>query len=255
MKSLPPLFLQPVSQNDLSLCIGACLKKKVVLSRTAYRPNPHHDLAFSGNMMDPTCSDVRHRSSGLHIFVTLPLQKEKKNSKAQTFPSTDINTDCVPSFFQNQQKSSFPFPNIIMKFSSVASVVALAASGAKAAANSEEVDFLTKLVSDYDDNKKQYLNFAKTATDMPKDLTKLALAVNTYKDDSYTTLLEDSDIDVSSLMNYASELPWYSRLEKGASASGSGSSGSSGSTSAGGAGSALVAPVGAALGAVALALM
>lgn len=143
-----------------------------------------------------------------------------------------------------------------MKFASLASVLALAASGVKAA-NSDDVEFLTKLVSDYDSHKTQYLAFARTAS-APSELTELATQVATYKDDSYTTLLDNSEYDISALKNFATELPWYSRLEasgSSGSSSESGSSDSSKSTSAGGAGSAMVAPVGAALGAFALALL
>lgn len=98
-----------------------------------------------------------------------------------------------------------------MKFSSVASLAAL--STAVLAADQADVNFLTALVGDYDDNKKEYLKFIQTAKDVPAVLTKLALKVVTYTDDSYTTLLDGTDIDVTSLMSYATELPWYSRLE------------------------------------------
>lgn len=145
-----------------------------------------------------------------------------------------------------------------MKFSTVASLFTLAVSGVQAD-KSEEINFLTALVDDYNDHKKEYLNFAKTAKDAPPDLTKLALQVKTYTDDSYTTLINNDDIHVLSLMDFATELPWYSRLDKDAPASsGGGSSKSSSkgslSSSSGGVGS-VVAPVGAVLGAAALILM
>ncbi|PSK35826.1 hypothetical protein C7M61_004308 [Candidozyma pseudohaemuli] len=142
-----------------------------------------------------------------------------------------------------------------MKFASLASVLALAASGVKAA-NSEDAEFLTKLVSDYDAHKTQYLAFARTAS-APAELTELATKVATYKDDSYTTLLDNTDYDISALKDFATELPWYTRLEASGSggSSESGSSDSSKSTTAGGAGSAMVAPVGAAVGAFVIALL
>lgn len=163
-----------------------------------------------------------------------------------------------------------------MKSASIASVLALAVSGANAA-DSDQAAFLTNLVSDYDSHKTEYLNFFKTATGYPPELRKLAMDVRTYKDDSYTTILDDSDYNFSSLSAYATNLPWYSRLEGkegsgsgsgSSSGSGSGSSSSSGSGSSssgsssssagstsGGAGSAVVVPVGAALGAFAIALL
>ncbi|GBL52566.1 putative beta-1,6-N-acetylglucosaminyltransferase [Candidozyma auris] len=144
-----------------------------------------------------------------------------------------------------------------MKFSNVAGLAAFAVSGAQAA-DSEAVDFLTKLVSDYDDNKKQYLSFFHTASNVPEILTSIARNIPTYTDDSYTTLLDNSGVDVSSLMSYATNLPWYERIEGGSksgSGSSSGSSSKASSSSAGGAGSVVMAPLGAVAGAVALVLL
>lgn len=147
-----------------------------------------------------------------------------------------------------------------MKSASLASVLALAVSGANAA-DSNEAAFLTRLVSDYDSHKTEYFDFFKTATGYPPELTKLAMDVRTYKDDSYTTILDDSNYNFDSLSAYATNLPWYSRIEgKEGSGSGSGSSSSRASSSSagstsGGAGSAVVVPVGAALGAFAIALL
>lgn len=170
-----------------------------------------------------------------------------------------------------------------MKFSSVLTACAFAVSSAQAAASSD-VQFLTALVSDYDNNKKQYFSFIRTAKDVPPDLTSLARDVVTYKDNSYTTLLDDSKINVASLRSFATELPWYSRLagaagvpaglglgsvtlsalgsklsskseSKSESKSSSSSSSKLSSSKSTGVGSAATAPVCALLGAAALILM
>lgn len=156
-----------------------------------------------------------------------------------------------------------------MKFSTLASLAAVSAVGL--AADESEVNFLTALVSDYNDNKKEYVDFIRTATDVPAGLTSLAVAVATYTDDSYTTLLDNSAINVESLMSFATELPWYTRLEAeveagedgSAASAASGSSGSSAtstltksSSSSSLAGAAtFFAPAGALLGTLALVLM
>lgn len=158
-----------------------------------------------------------------------------------------------------------------MKLSSVIAGAHLAALGM--AADQSEVDFLTALVSDYNDHKTEYFNFIRTATGYPPDLTRLAVEIRTYTDDSYTTLLDDGGLNGDSLMSYATNLPWYSRVAAAAgedSGSGSGSSGSSassGSSSAssgsssssspsltGGSGK-YVAPAGALVGAAAILLL
>lgn len=145
-------------------------------------------------------------------------------------------------------------------------------------AASSDVQFLTALVGDYQDHKSDYIKFFATAKDVPGDLSTLATKVLTYTDDSYTTLLNDDSLNVSNLEGFATSLPWYTRIQAEAggkgSASGSGSgsakstasaeksSGSSasasktaGSSSATGGVSELIAPVGAVVGALAVALM
>lgn len=173
----------------------------------------------------------------------------------------------VQGIFRNFQKAivvpiSKPYK---MKFCILASIAHLAALGV--AANSEEVEFLTALVSDYDDHRKQYVDYIRTATSYPQDLVRLATQVITYTDDSYTTLLDDDDINVTELMSYASQLPWYTRIEAHVDGSGSsGASGSSGSTTSASGGSSsstssqdsagkYIAPVGALLGGAALLLL
>ena len=137
-----------------------------------------------------------------------------------------------------------------MKLSTVASVSSIFVASAHAA-NSEQVAFLTALVEDFKDHKGDYLK-----------------QVGTYKDDSYTTLLDDSAINVGSLSSFATNLPWYTRIasevgisdadsgsksSKAESSSASKTSSESSSTS-GGAGK-MALPVGAIVGAAAVALM
>lgn len=136
----------------------------------------------------------------------------------------------------------------------------------------DDADFLTDLVNDYKDHTSDYFNFIRTASSIPGVLTSLALEVATYTDDSYTTLLDNSGIDVSSLRAFATDLPWFSRIEdqlsgQGSSDDHSATSGSSSksssspssstaasSSSAGGVGK-VAAPISAILGVVAVALM
>lgn len=150
-----------------------------------------------------------------------------------------------------------------MKFSFLACAAHLAALGL--AANQDDVDFLTALVSDYDENKKQYVDFIRTANDVPADLIRLATQVVTYTDDLYTTLLDGDDVNVSSLKAFATELPWYSRLAAEAAVGAeSGSAESASTTSAAASSSAsssdsgaagMLAPAGALLGGIALLML
>lgn len=152
-----------------------------------------------------------------------------------------------------------------MKLSTVASVSSIFVASAHAA-NSDQVAFLTALVEDFKDHKGDYLKFYQTASDVPGVLTSLVKQVGTYKDDSYTTLLDDSAINVGSLSSFATNLPWYSRIasEVGVSDADSGSkssqsssasqTSSESSSTSGGAGK-LALPVGAIVGAAAVALM
>ncbi|RCK59461.1 hypothetical protein Cantr_07451 [Candida viswanathii] len=173
-----------------------------------------------------------------------------------------------------------------MKFTTSFSLAALFASlVASADVPQSQIDFFTALVGDYQDHKTEYIRYFATAQDVPDQLKTIATQVLTYTDDSYTTLLENESLNVPELESYATELPWYSRLEeaaggaasasatgrgsgsasasatsKAASASGSGSSSATSSasattTSAAGNANGIIAPVGAALGALAVALM
>ncbi|CAK7892065.1 repressed By RIM101 protein 2 [[Candida] anglica] len=135
-----------------------------------------------------------------------------------------------------------------MQLSNVVSAAALAGV-ASAAANAQEVAFFTALVGDYQANKLQYIQYIATANDVPGAVSSLAMQVRTYSadDTSYTTLLNDGNIDIPALESFATNVPWYSRIVSdagatlgGASATGSGSgSGSAAATaSASGSGSA-----------------
>lgn len=163
-----------------------------------------------------------------------------------------------------------------MQLSTITLAGALMAATAKAA-DASQAAFLTAFVSDFNENKKSYIGFLATAKDVPSVVTQLAQQISTYTDDSYTTLLDKSGLDFTSLQNYATNLPWYSRIADGgsgagsdsgstgpsteaansassASASGSQSSSHASSSSSAGAAS-FYAPAGVALGAIAVALM
>lgn len=148
-----------------------------------------------------------------------------------------------------------------MKLLTVLSSGALFVSST-AAANLGDVEFLTVLVGDFDNHKAEYLLFLRTADNVPAQLTSLALKVVTYTDDSYTTLLDNSDINVTQLKSFATELPWYSRISaeaEGASvasaASSSSSSSQTSSTGSSGSGTSMMALAGALIGAVAVLLL
>ncbi|ODV69963.1 hypothetical protein HYPBUDRAFT_9280 [Hyphopichia burtonii NRRL Y-1933] len=109
--------------------------------------------------------------------------------------------------------------------------------------NSYDIAFVTALVSDYKGHAKDYINFIQTAESVPEEVTHLAIQAATYTNDAYTTLL--NDLDVTSLENYATNLPWYSRISSDVSEAGytdraeaeTGSNSGSGSGSSSGSGS------------------
>lgn len=135
------------------------------------------------------------------------------------------------------------------------------------AASEQEVNFLEAFVSDYNNNKMQYVKYFLTATGVPPQVTLLAKQVVTYTDDSYTTLLDNSDLQVGSIMSFATNLPWYLRIEADVtslevSGSGSASASDSASTNSGsssstyqGSGVTLLAPGSAVMGVLVLALL
>lgn len=147
-----------------------------------------------------------------------------------------------------------------MNFYTVLSAIFLATLCS--AGTSEDIAFLTALVSDYSSNRRQYVDYFMTAQNVPAGLTLLALQVATYTDDSYTTLINNSNLDITSLMSFATGLPWYTRIEANESG-GSAMAGGSGtglgtprtSSVSGGSGVSLVVPGSALMGAIALFLL
>ncbi|KAI5967493.1 TIR3 [Candida margitis] len=101
------------------------------------------------------------------------------------------------------------------------------------AADQSDVQFLTALVGDYQEHRTDYIKFFGTADDVPGVLSTLATQVLTYTDTSYTTLLDNNNLNIGELESYATNIPWYTRIESAAGGSG-GSGGSSGSSSSGG---------------------
>ncbi|CAH2353552.1 temperature shock-inducible protein 1 [[Candida] railenensis] len=114
-----------------------------------------------------------------------------------------------------------------------ASALSTAVLGATSVPASE-IEFLTVLVNDLKSNQASYLGYVATATDIPSGVTALALEVQTYTDDSYTTLLDSGNIDVAAIESFAAGLPWYTRLEAQLTGAASGSASGSGSASASG---------------------
>lgn len=147
-----------------------------------------------------------------------------------------------------------------MRASTILTLGAMSVS-AVSAANLEDVLFLTALVGDFDDHKGQYIAFLKTASGVPSQLTSLAVKVITYTDEAYTTLLDNSQLDISQLKSFATKLPWYSRIaaevsdSSAQSSSSDSSSDSSSAASSSGSGASMLAPAGAFVGAVAVLLL
>lgn len=151
-----------------------------------------------------------------------------------------------------------------MRLSSVLTIAAISTTGI--AADSDDASFLTAVVSDFKEHRGDYVGYFLTAKDVPSGLTELAKQIGTYTDDSYTTLLNDDDINITSLRSFATHLTWYSRIQAAAHESGeadsasasgsaSGSGSSTSSSSAGGHGRAMLIPGGALVGALAVALL
>lgn len=75
---------------------------------------------------------------------------------------------------------------------------------------SQDIQFLTQLVSDVRANGADYFMFLRTAdVDIPSYFGSLAAMVFSYSDDSFTTLLEDPDFPISSIEEFATRLDWY----------------------------------------------
>lgn len=139
-----------------------------------------------------------------------------------------------------------------MKFLTVLSLSAILS--AATATNLEDVQFLTALVGDFDEHRGEYILFLKTASSVPHQLTSLAMKVVTYTDDAYTTLLDNSNLDITQLKSFATELPWYARIAEAETASGSSSSETASSNSKG-SGTSMMTLAGALIGAVAVLLL
>jgi len=88
--------------------------------------------------------------------------------------------------------------------------------------DSSEVEFVTRFVNDAKAHLSEYVAYIETGTaSVPSGLTSLAKQVQTYTDDSYTSLFDDGAINVSQLETFAEALPWYSqRIIAGASGAG-----------------------------------
>ncbi|RLV95481.1 hypothetical protein JA1_001024 [Spathaspora sp. JA1] len=100
--------------------------------------------------------------------------------------------------------------------------IALATAAQAATPSPQDVEFLTALVHDFQDHKTQYFQFFATATAVPADLAPLATHVLTYTDDSYTTLLQETSINIPHLQSYVTKLPWHTRIQFDAGAAGEG---------------------------------
>ncbi|CDR43268.1 CYFA0S11e02828g1_1 [Cyberlindnera fabianii] len=111
-------------------------------------------------------------------------------------------------------------------------------TNAQSASESAE---LTAIVNDINNNLQDYLGQVQDGNAPPAELLSLYQQVQTYTDDSYTSLY--SEVNMGDVSSYITGLPWYSsRLQpaiESATAGGSGGSsgGSSASQSSGGSGS------------------
>ncbi|KAK6461245.1 Seripauperin and TIP1 family-domain-containing protein, partial [Scheffersomyces coipomensis] len=82
--------------------------------------------------------------------------------------------------------------------------------------DSSQLHFLTIFVNDAKSHLSDYIQYIETATvSVPEGLTSLAIEVQTYTNDAYTSLLSSNgEINISQLETFATNLPWYSsRLE------------------------------------------
>lgn len=107
----------------------------------------------------------------------------------------------------------------------------------------QEAAALTGLYGDISGHISEYLSYVQDGNSLPNGLLNLYQEVQTYTDDSYTTLL--SSVDFGQISSFVTGLPWYSsRLETifaeatGGSDGSSGSGSGSGSQTASGSGSA-----------------
>lgn len=94
-------------------------------------------------------------------------------------------------------------------------------------ATAQEAAIVTGLLGDISGHLNQYLSYIQAGSQtLPSGVLELYQEVQTYTDDSYTTLL--SQLDFSAVSTFATALPWYSsRLETIFEAAATGDSGSS----------------------------
>ena len=77
-----------------------------------------------------------------------------------------------------------------------------------------DVKFLTKLVGDVLRHDLDYVRYYATGSLAPQ-ATSLISRLSSYTDDSYTTLIDNSQIQVDSLRSIVTWLPWGSRIQSG----------------------------------------
>ncbi|KAF6009476.1 hypothetical protein HII13_003555 [Brettanomyces bruxellensis] len=99
---------------------------------------------------------------------------------------------------------------------SILSIAALA-SVAMAELDAEQVESLTVLFSDIENNINQYLSYLSSNSDVtfPTNLIGIFKSIATYTDDSYTTILAAlPDSEYEQIQSLETALPWYtSRIE------------------------------------------
>ncbi len=99
---------------------------------------------------------------------------------------------------------------------SILSIAALA-SVAMAELDAEQVESLTVLFSDIENNINEYLSYLSSNSDVtfPTNLIGIFKSIATYTDDSYTTILAAlPDSEYEQIQSLETALPWYtSRIE------------------------------------------
>lgn len=98
------------------------------------------------------------------------------------------------------------------------SIITLASLATLATAiDQDEVAAVTALYGDINGHLSDYLNYIQQGNALPDGLLNLYQEAQTYKDDSYTTLL--STVDFNAVEGFVTGLPWYSSRLAGAFAS------------------------------------
>lgn len=83
--------------------------------------------------------------------------------------------------------------------------------GESSESENSDAKFLTDLVGDVQNHELQYLQYFITGSLAPQ-ATSLIYRISSYTDDSYTTLIKNSQIQVDSLRSIVSSLPWHERV-------------------------------------------